>query len=149
MAVDLILLEDVKGLGEMGEKVSVKDGYARNFLVPQQKAMVATPAALRQLEAKRARIRAEQEAALAAAQELAEKMGRMSVTLTVEAGDDDQLYGSVGAQQIAEALTENGTAVERKQVELEEPIRQLGVYSVEIALHPEVKATVKVWVVRT
>lgn len=148
MAADIILLENVKGLGEMGERVKVKDGYARNFLLPKKKAMLATPAAVRQLEARQARIRAEEEAHLGTARELAEKLSRMSVTLTVEAGEDDKLYGSIGSQQIAEALTENGTPVERKQVMMDEPIKQLGVYNVDVALHPEVTATVKVWVVR-
>lgn len=148
MAVDLILLEDVKGLGTMGEQVKVKDGYARNFLLPKEKAMRATADAVRRLEARRAKLQAEEEARKVAAEQMAETLGRMSVTLTVEAGDDDKLYGSVGPQQVAEALQENGAKVERKQVQMDEPIRQLGVYSVDVSLHPEVQATVKVWVVR-
>lgn len=148
MAVDLILLEDVKGLGTMGEQVKVKDGYARNFLLPKEKAMRATADAVHRLEARRAKLQAEEEARKVAAEQMAETLGRMSVTLTVEAGDDDKLYGSVGPQQVAEALQENGAKVERKQVQMDEPIRQLGVYSVDVSLHPEVQATVKVWVVR-
>lgn len=148
MAVELILLEDIKGLGTMGEQVKVKDGYARNFLLPREKAMRATSDAIRRLEARRAKIKAEEEARKNAAEQLAETLGRMSVTLTVEAGDDDQLYGSVGPQQVAEALQENNVQVDRKQVQMDEPIKQLGVYNVEVSLHPEVQTTVKVWVVR-
>ncbi len=148
MAVELILLEDVKGLGTMGEQVKVKDGYARNFLVPREKAMRATPDAIHRLEARREKIRAEEEARKVSAEQMAETLGRMSVTLTVEAGDDDKLYGSVGPQQVAEALQENGAEVDRKQIQMDEPIRQLGVYNVDVSLHPEVQTTVKVWVVR-
>ena len=148
MAVELILLEDIEGLGTMGEMVKVKDGYARNFLLPKEKAMRAPPDAVHRLEARRAKIQAEEEARKAAAEQLAETLGRMSVTLTVEAGDDDKLYGSVGPQQVAEALQENGIQLDRKQIQMDEPIKQLGVYSVEVSLHSEVQTTVKVWVVR-
>lgn len=148
MAVDVILLEDIKGLGTMGEQVTVKDGYARNFLLPKEMATPATADAVRRLEARRAKIREQEAAKHQAAAEMAEKLGRMSVTLTVEAGEDDKLYGSVGPQQVADALQENGAPVERRQVKMEEPIKKLGVYSVDVSLHPEVQATVKVWVVR-
>lgn len=149
MAVELILLEDIKGLGGMGDQVSVREGYARNFLLPKDKATLATADAVRQLEARKAKRQAEYEAQVAQAKELAEKVGRMSVTITVEASDEDKLYGSVAARQVAEALSENGVTVERSQVLLEEPIRELGVYSVDVALHREVQTTVKVWVVRS
>lgn len=149
MAVELILLEDIKGLGGMGDQVSVREGYARNFLLPKDKATLATADAVRQLEARKAKRQAEYEAQVAQAKELAEKVGRMSVTITVEASDEDKLYGSVAAQQVAEALSENGVTVERSQVLLEAPIRELGVYSVDVALHREVQTTVKVWVVRS
>lgn len=149
MAVDLILLEDVAGLGELGDPVRVAEGYARNFLLPRKLAQPVTPAALRMLEAKKLRLQAEHEDRLTVARALADKISRISVTIPVQAAENDKLYGSVTPIQILEVLAREGFELERHVVNMPEPIRELGVYTVEIQLHDEVKAPLKVWVVRT
>ena len=148
MAVELILLEDVDGLGAIGEHVRVAEGYARNYLVPRKMGASVTPVNLRRLEAKKLRLQQEHEERIEVAQALAEKMGKISVMIPVEAGDNDKLYGSVGPVQISEALAKEGVKIERHEVLMEEPIRELGVYTVDIHLHAEVQATLKAWVVR-
>lgn len=148
MALELILLEDVENLGRIGDQVKVKEGFARNFLIPRKKAVTVTPAALRQLEARKAKLQAEHAARVAVAQSMADKISKMSVSLSVQAGEGDKLYGSVTSQTIAEALHEQGIEVEKSCVLLDEPLRELGVYTVDISLHEEVQTTLKVWVVR-
>jgi large subunit ribosomal protein L9 len=148
MAVELILLDDVKDLGVIGDQVKVSDGYARNYLLPKKLAAKVTAGNMRRLEAKKLALQKEHEERVAVARALAEKIASTSVTITAEAGEEDKLYGSITTTQIAEALTEQGVEVDRHAVLLEEPIRQLGVYDVNIHLHSEVQAKVKVWVVR-
>ena len=148
MEVELILLESVEGLGEIGEMVKVKPGHARNYLVPRGLAAAVSPATLRQLEAKKRRLTDEYDGQLTEAKALAEEIARKSVTIPVQATDDEKLYGSVSTHQIAEALEAMDLVVDRRKIALSEPIRQLGVYSVDVHLHPEVSATLKVWVVK-
>ena len=148
MAVELILLDNVTYLGEIGETVKVADGYARNYLVPKGLASKATPGILRRLEAKKRRRQQEYEKQVSSYNELAEKLAGHSVTIPVQTGDNDKLYGSVTAQQIIESLEEMNFEIEKKQIVLREPIRELGMYSVDIHLHPEVTATIKVWIVK-
>lgn len=147
--MDVILLQDVDDLGQMGQTVSVARGYARNYLLPQGMALEATPGNMNvvqehmKLEAKRddlRRVDAEKRAA---------ELGEISCTISVQAGDDDKLFGSVTARNIAEELAAQGVELDHKQVVLEEPIKQLGVYSVPVRLHPEVEITAKVWVVKS
>lgn len=148
MATELILLEDVKNLGQMGEKVSVASGYARNFLLPRNLAAPVTPQALQALEAKKEKLQQEHEKRLAVAQSMAEKISQASITIPVEATEDEKLYGSISGAQLASALAENGIELEPECFLLEEPIRQLGVYNVDVHLHPEVKTSLKVWIVK-
>jgi large subunit ribosomal protein L9 len=148
MAVELILLDDVKDLGSIGDQVKVSDGYARNYLLPRKLAAKVTAGNMRRLEAKKLAMQKEHEERVAVAQALADKIASTSVTITAEAGEEDKLYGSITTTQIAEALTEQGVEIDRHAVLLAEPIRQLGVYDVDIHLHTEVQAKVKVWVVR-
>lgn len=148
MAVELILLEDVKDLGRIGDQVRVADGYARNYLIPRKLGVAVTKGNLRRLEARKVALQKEHEERIAVAQALAERIASTSVTITAEAGEEDKLYGSVTPQQIADAMTEQGVEVDRHTITLEEPIRQLGVYEVDVNLHAEVQAKVKVWVVR-
>ncbi|NOY81330.1 MAG: 50S ribosomal protein L9 [Kiritimatiellaeota bacterium] len=148
MPVELVLLEDVKDLGQLGDRVRVADGYARNYLVPKKLAAPLTPTVLQQLEARKLRLQKEYEERVAVARAMADKLSRQSLTIAVQADEEDKLYGSVGPQQIVQALAEEGIEVERHAVQLEEPIRELGVYSVQLRLHPEIESTVKVWVVR-
>ena len=148
MAVELILLDNVSYLGEIGETVKVADGYARNYLIPKGLASKATPGILRRLEAKKKIRQQEYENRVSGFKELAEKLSSHSVTIPVQTGDNDKLYGSVTAQQIIESLQEMNFEIEKKQIVLREPIRELGMYSVDIYLHPEVTSTIKVWIVK-
>jgi len=148
MSVDVILMDDVEGLGVLGDQARVADGYARNYLLPKRLAVPVTPTNLRRLEARKLELQKEHEERLAVAQALAAKVARESVTIPVQATEDDKLYGSVGPVQIAENLVAAGFEVGRHAVLLDEPIRELGVYNVELQLHADVRTTVKVWVVR-
>ena len=146
--MEIILLEDIKNLGKEGEAVKVRDGYARNFLIPKKIAALYTPGAVKTLEAKRKKelIRAEKEKK--AARAVAERISKLSLTVTAEAGVNDTLFGSVTAETISNALRQEGIHIDKKSIILEEPIRRLGVYNVEVKLHPEVKETLRVWVVK-
>ncbi len=146
--VRLILLEDVENLGLAGAEVSVAPGYARNYLLPRGLAAKATAGTLRLLAARQEKIQQRRQEELAAAQALAAKLAEVELSIAAQASEDDQLFGSVGARTIAEKLAESGYEVEHQKIKLDEPIKQLGSYDVEIKLHHDVNATVKVWVVR-
>jgi len=148
MAIDLILLEDVENLGSIGDHVTVANGYARNFLIPRRKGAPATKATLRVLEARKVGLQKEYQECFAVAESLAARINQESVTIPVQATEDDKLYGSVAAQQIIESLAEKGIELQSDTVVLEEPIQELGVYNVDIRLHDDVQAALKVWVVR-
>ncbi len=148
MSMELILLDDVRDLGVIGDRVKVADGFARNYLLPRSLAAPITKAALRRLEAKKLALQQEHEQRLSVARSMAEKICKESVTIPMEATEDEKLYGSVTGQQIVDALAEKGLQIDRHEVLLAEPIRALGVYTVEIRLHDEVNAAVKVWVVK-
>lgn len=147
-AVELILLDNVDNLGNIGETVRVAPGYARNFLVPRGLATKASPGALRQLETRK-RIVAERVAAeIKEWRQVATRIEAHSVSIPVQADDEERLYGSVTQQQIVDAFRDLEVELQRRQIVLPEPIRALGVYDVEIHLHPEVQTQAKVWVVR-
>ena len=145
--VNLILLDDVEKLGLAGDEVSVAPGYARNYLLPRGLAAKATPGTLRLVESRKAMIAERRAKELADAKVLAEKIGQVEISISMQATDDDQLFGSVTARMIADELAKQGYAVEHSQVKVE-PIKTLGSFDVEVRLHAEVAATVKVWVVR-
>lgn len=144
----VILTGDVKSIGSMGDVVEVKDGFARNFLFPQKLARIAVGSNLKIVED------IKKKKTLAAAKEkkeaevLKEKILAFSCTISVEAGEDDKLFGSVTSQDISRAFEAEGLAVEKRKIMLEEPIKKLGVYNITVKLHPEVTAEVKVWVVK-
>jgi large subunit ribosomal protein L9 len=142
--VDLILLERVEKLGQMGQVVSVKPGYARNYLLPQKKAMRATKENLAYFETQRAQFEANNLQRKSEAGEVGEKLDGLSVVLIRQAGESGQLYGSVAARDIAEAVTAAGFTVEKRQIVLERPIKTLGLHPVRVMLHPEVGVTVTV-----
>lgn len=148
MAQEVILYDDIIGLGTVGDRVTVADGYARNYLLPRKKAVRATAANLREVEARKRKLEEEYRERLSAAQSLAERVQDSSVTLMVQATEEDRLYGSVTARDIADGLQKEGVEVEPDTVLLHEPIRELGVYNVQLQLHPEVATSVNVWVVR-
>ena len=147
-SVNLILLEDVENLGLAGDEVRVAAGYARNYLVPQGKATKATKGALRQVEARREIIEAQRKAELAEAEALAAKLAEAEVSIPMQASDDDTLFGSVTNRVIADVLAEQGIEIDSKRILLEEHIKTLGKFDVDVKLPRGVKAQVKVWVVR-
>jgi large subunit ribosomal protein L9 len=140
--VDLILLERVEHLGQMGQIVKVKPGYARNFLLPQKKALRATKDNLSYFETQRAQLEAQNLKRKGEAAEVAEKMEGVQVVLIRQAGESGQLYGSVAARDIADAVTAAGFTVGRQQVVLERPIKTLGLHPIRVSLHPEVSVIV-------
>ena len=148
MAVELILLEDVEDLGRAGDKVNVAPGYARNYLIPRKMAEKITPGALRKIEARRERLEQERKAALEGAQAMAAKIEAVDITIPMQAGEDERLFGSVTQQIISDALAEQSIDVKPKNVKLAEPIKELGAFKVDIHLHSDVDATLKVWIVR-
>jgi large subunit ribosomal protein L9 len=146
--MDVILRQDVDKVGSAGEMVSVKDGFARNFLLPQGLAYLATEGNKKRLEAERAQKGRKHAAEVSASKEVAARLEAVSLTFTMKAGEGDKLFGSVTASEIAERLKAEGFTVDKKAVELDEPLKALGVYKVPVRLHAEVKPEVRVWVVR-
>ena len=146
--MQIILLEKVANLGTLGDVVKVKDGYARNFLIPQGKAQRASEANLKEFEARRAELEARQAEILSTAQARAEKLENASVTIAQKAGVDGRLFGSVTTQDIAEAFVAAGFDVKKYEVRLPEgPFKQIGEFDVALALHHDVVVSVKVVVV--
>jgi large subunit ribosomal protein L9 len=145
--MDLILLQKVTNLGGLGDKVSVKPGYGRNFLVPQGKAVPATAANVAQFEARRAEYEAKAQSQLGEAESRKAKLEGASVTIYANASTEGKLYGSVGPREIAEALTKLGMAVEKSEVVMGEgPLRNIGEHEVVVHLHADVNLPVKVLV---
>jgi large subunit ribosomal protein L9 len=146
--MQVILKQDFEGLGLAGDVVNVKPGYARNFLLPKGIVLLATPSNLRRIEdeKKKAAYRLNKERD--AAEKLKKKLENISCTIKVAAGEDDKLFGSVTNQNVADALAEQEVVVDKRKILLEEPIKALGIYSIPIKLHPEVTATVKLWVIK-
>lgn len=146
--MEVILTANVEGLGARGDIVKVKPGYARNFLLPRKLALPAT-AAMKRVIGEENRLRGQRDDKVKrAAVETAGKMKNISVTIVVQAGEEDRLYGSVSEHDIARAIREQGYEVEHNMIVLEEHIKMLGVYNVPVRLHREVDVPVKVWVVR-
>ncbi|TCP61908.1 LSU ribosomal protein L9P [Rhodovulum bhavnagarense] len=147
--MQVILLERVAKLGQMGEVVSVKDGYARNFLLPQGKALRANEANIARFEAEKAQLEARNLETKKEAEALAEKLDGQQFIVIRSASDSGALYGSVTPRDIADAATADGFSVDRKQVVLNGPIKELGLHDVSVHLHPEVAATVQINVARS
>ncbi len=147
--MEIILLERVEKLGQIGDVVKVKPGFARNYLLPQKKALRATKANLAVFEKQRSQIEANNLEAKAEAEKVAGRMDDVNIVVIRQAGDSGQLYGSVSARDIAEGLTEAGYTVSRGQVAIEQPIKTLGLEKVRIRLHPEVSVIVTVNVARS
>ena len=144
----VILLKDIETLGSAGEVVDVKNGYGRNFLIPRNEALVASAANMAQFESRRKQQETLAERDRRAAEALAKKLETESITAQVKVGEEDRLFGSVTSQNVAELLDEKGYEIDRRAIHLEDPIRELGVYNIEVRLHPEVTAAVKLWVVK-
>ncbi|HQF54812.1 MAG TPA: 50S ribosomal protein L9 [Fibrobacteria bacterium] len=146
--MNVILKSEIKGLGKAFEVVKVRDGFGRNWLLPQGLAVAATNANLRHLEVEKKRQVARDAKRKGEAEELAKKLGGTSVTVSVRVHEGDKLYGSVGPVEICEKLAESGLQIDKAAVILDEPIKALGVFHVPVRLHADVEAKVKVWVVK-
>ncbi len=142
--VDVILLERVEHLGQMGQIVKVKPGFARNFLLPQKKALRATKDNLAYFETQRVQLEATNLKLREEASAVAAKMGGLSVIVIRQAGETGHLYGSVSARDVADGVTAAGFSIERRQVVLDLPIKTLGIHSVRLSLHPEVSVQISV-----
>jgi large subunit ribosomal protein L9 len=147
--MQVILLERVAKLGQMGEVVKVKEGYARNFLLPQGKAMRASDANLKAFENRKVQLEAQNAETKAEAQKIAEKLDGQTFVIIRSASDAGALYGSVTTRDASEASTEAGFTVDRKQVVLGAPIKDLGLHDVTVVLHPEVQATITLNIARS
>jgi len=144
----VILRQNHENLGESGEIVEVKDGFARNYLIPRQIAMQATPQNMKIYEQFKQRDRIKATKEKKTSEELAEKLEDVSITATVSVGEEDKVFGAVTSQNIADLLESKGFEIDRRKIQLDEPLKALGVYEIPIKLHPEVEASVKVWVVK-
>jgi large subunit ribosomal protein L9 len=144
----IILRKDHEQLGKAGDTVEVKRGYGMNYLIPTKLAYPAKPNFVRMVQEEQRQKMVQQNKQKKSAEQLAKKMESVSVTLAVSVGEGDKMFGSVTNQDIAEALTKQGYEIDRKKIELEEPIKALGIYSVPIKLHPDIEVKIKVWVVK-
>ena len=147
--MEVVLLQRIGSLGQMGDVVKVRDGYARNYLLPQKKAMRATKENLAHFETQRAQLEAENLKNKSEAEAVAEKLNGEFFVAIRQAGDTGQLYGSVSTRDIADIVTEGGFTVDRRQIELQRPIKTLGLHDTIIQLHPEVVASIKLNVARS
>ena len=146
--MEVILQEKIDKLGDVGDVVRVKDGYARNYLMPRGLVVEATPGNVRAVEDLKGQIASREKKATAQLRELADKLSKLKLSAPVKVGEDDRLFGSVTAITISELLQEQGHEVDRKAIDLDEPIKTLGVHSVPVKLHPEVEAEIKVYVIK-
>ena len=146
----IILRQNVETLGAIGETVTVRDGYARNFLLPNGLAYVATRSNMKVLDEEKKRMQVRLNKELKDAEKIAAELEKHenSITIPMQVGEEDKLFGTVTKEMIAEKLEEKGFAIDKRKIEIEEPIRLLGIYTVAVKLHHNIAAKVKVWVVR-
>ena len=146
--MEIILRQAIENLGKPGDVVKVKSGYARNYLLPHGLAYEATPGNLKRIQQERDRLDAAENERRSAAQAIAEKLEQVSLTFSARVGEEGKLFGSVGSADIAQQLESQGFHIEKRQIDLHEPIKALGVYRVPIRLHADVKPEVRVWVIK-
>ena len=146
--MEIILRQTIENLGTPGDVVTVKNGYARNFLLPRGFAYEATPGNLKRIQQERERLEAAENERRGAAQTLAERLEQVSLTFSARVGEEGKLFGSVTAADIAQQLESQGFHLEKRQIDLHEPIKALGVYRVPVRLHADVKPEVRVWVIK-
>jgi len=144
----VILRQNYESLGQVGDLVDVKEGFARNFLIPRKIAYVALKGNILALEEEKKNIAKKKQQEVHAAETLASEIEKVSVTIPVQVGEEDKIFGSVTTQMIADALKEKGYEIDKRKIEIEEPIKSLGIYGISIKLHSSVTSNVKVWVVR-
>ena len=146
--MEIILRQGVENLGKPGDVVNVKAGYARNYLLPHGLAYEATPGNLKRIQQERDRLEAAENERRAGAQGIAEKLEQVSLTFSARVGEEGKLFGSGTATDIAQQLETQGFHVEKRQIDLHEPIKALGVYRVPVRLHADVKPEIRVWVIK-
>jgi large subunit ribosomal protein L9 len=146
--MEVILRQAVDNVGRPGDIVNVSAGFARNYLIPRGLAYEATPGNRKRIALEKARLEAAENKRISEAQELAGRLEQVSLTFSARVGEEDKLFGSVTAADIAQQLQAQGLPVEKRQVDLHEPIRALGVYKVPLKLHAEVKPEIRVWVIK-
>ena len=144
----VIILSDIKDLGKMGDVVTVKEGYARNYLIPKKLVKEATPGNMKTLGDILKKREAAEAKVLAEANALADKISAISITISAEAGEEDKLFGSVSSEMIAEALSIEGIKIDKRDIDTGEQIKKLGDYKVSVKVHPNVRATLKVLVIK-
>ena len=144
----VILRKNFEQLGQIGDVLDVKDGFARNFLIPRNIAFAAQKGNVRALEEEKKQLAKKKVKELQAAENLAAELEKVSVTIPVKVGEEDKIFGTVTTQMIADSIKEKGYDIDKRRIEIAEPIKSLGIYSVNIKLHPTVTAVVKTWVVR-
>jgi len=144
----VILRKNFEQLGKVGDVVNVKDGYARNYLIPRQIAYQATPGNIRALEEEKKQILKKEAKELESAQKLASELEKISITIPVKVGEEEKIFGAVTHQMIADAINEKGFEIDKRKIDITEPIKALGIYTISVKLHPSVTASVKTWVVR-
>lgn len=144
----VILRENFNALGKIGDIVDVKDGYARNFLIPKNIVYVATDGNLKALEEEKKRFGQKIQKEQKSAEKLSVELEKISVSIPVQVGEEDKIFGTVTTQMISEALSEKGFEIDKRKIEIEEQIKTLGIYNVLVKLHPDINTKVKVWVVR-
>ncbi|MFP4547435.1 MAG: 50S ribosomal protein L9 [Fidelibacterota bacterium] len=145
----IILLRDYENLGDAGEQVEVKDGFGRNYLIPKGIALKASKQNMKKFEEIAKQKKNKLARALKSSQELAEKLKTLSLTVPVKVGEDDKIFGSVTSQMIADQLQEKGYDIDKRQIQLEEPIKALGIYDIPVRLHSEITTSVKLWVIKS
>lgn len=146
--MEIILTQDVKKLGKAGTVVKVKDGFARNFLIPNGLAVLVNESNLKNLEQKKKSELMRKEQSKKQAEEVKLKLAGLSLTIPVLIQAEEKLYGSIGVQEIEKALNDEGFQIDKNAIIIEEPIKSLGIYEVPIKLHPEVTVNIKVWIVK-
>ncbi len=145
----IILLRDFETLGESGKQMEVKDGFARNYLIPKGIALKANKINLKKFEDIAKQKKNKKARALKHSEEIATKLKSLSLTIPVKVGEDDKIFGSVTSQMIAEQLQEKGYEIDKRQIQLEEPIKALGIYDIPVRLHSEISTSVKLWVIKS
>ncbi len=144
----IILTKDHENLGNAGEIVKVKDGYARNYLIPRSIALEASKVNMRVYDESKKQQKAKKSREVTGAEEIAAEMSKVSITARVQVGEEDKVFGAVTSQEISTLLEENGFTVDKRDILLEEPIKALGIYNISVKVHQDVKAEVKLWVIK-
>ena len=146
--MDIILMENVEKLGQVGDVVKVKNGYARNYLLPRQLGIAATTGNIKRIEKEKTKRLAIDEAQKKEAQQKAESLSKVSLTIAVEVNDQEKLYGAVSEAEILEALEAEGQKIDKKSLVLEKPVDDLGIFEIGVRFHPQVVAKIRLWVTK-